>query len=301
MHFFQIHVVDEERQYQEWGKNVDMKSGIISVKRALNILHGQLAEEGFSEVFVDQMNDDIVAITRHSPTTHESVILVAHTAFSNPAPYTGPSGVKPLCFEGCLDEIIFEAELHAKAGNPYEPPINFTKDPKFINGCSQYEVSLREHIPLNKSNIFDTTPHIEGNLTKLNFKNLKPGTVVAIRCSLHSYTKPHLNKLQTLYNLNGKSFNELKNIVTKLDLVDLNRVLYTCDHEERDRGFGGGPYNIPGYGDTVYCGLQGFVSILTDIGPNNDLGHPLCNNLRLGDWMMGEIVFWELPKMLVCV
>lgn len=72
----QIHVVNEERQYQEWGNGVDEKSGIIAAKRALNLLHGELAETGFSQVFVDQMNRDIVAVTRHNPTTHQSVILI---------------------------------------------------------------------------------------------------------------------------------------------------------------------------------------------------------------------------------
>lgn len=110
----QIHVVEEERQYQEWGKGVDDSSGIIAAKRALNLLHGKLADEGYSQVFVDQMHEDIVAITRHNPITHQTVILVAHTCFSRPYPNAGPTSVKPLLFEGTLDEIILEAELTHK-------------------------------------------------------------------------------------------------------------------------------------------------------------------------------------------
>lgn len=111
---FQIHVVNEERQYQEWGKGVDDKSGIIAARRALNLLHGELAEKGFSQVYVDQMHPDIVAVTRHSPSTHQSVILVAHTSFSYPEPNAGATGVRPLRFEGSLDEIILEVELTHK-------------------------------------------------------------------------------------------------------------------------------------------------------------------------------------------
>lgn len=110
----QIHVVNEERQYQEWNNGVDSKSGILAAKRALNVLHGKLAEEGYSQVYVDQMSPDVVAITRHSPVTHQSVILVAHTSFSYPDPMAGPSAVRPLRFEGSLEEIIFEAELTHK-------------------------------------------------------------------------------------------------------------------------------------------------------------------------------------------
>lgn len=102
------------------------KTGIIAAKRALNLLHGELAEKGFIQVFVDQMHRDIVAVTRHNPTTHESVILVAHTAFDRPHPSAGPTGVRPLQFEGQLDEIILEAELTHKY-------ISFLINSNFLN------------------------------------------------------------------------------------------------------------------------------------------------------------------------
>lgn len=86
----------------------------------------------------------------------------------------------------------------------------------------------------------------------------------------------------------GAKYHELRDIVGKMNLVDLNAAIYRCDEEERDVGKGFGAYDIPGYGPLVYCGSQGFASILADIAPNNDLGHPCCNNLREGNWMIGE-------------
>lgn len=92
----------------------------------------------------------------------------------------------------------------------------------------------------------------------------------------------------SLHYENGTAFDEVTNIAEKLDLTDLNQALFSCDQEERDLGEGGAAYDIPNWGPVVYCGLQGFISLLTEISPRNDLGHPLCNNLRDGNWMMGK-------------
>lgn len=70
-----------------------------------------------------------------------------------------------------------------------------------------------------------------------------------------------------------------------LDLVDLNVLLYRSEAEERDVTAGKfGTYNIPKYGNLVYAGLEGWMSPLRQVIENNDLGHPLCDNLRNGTW-----------------
>jgi glycogen debranching enzyme len=57
------------------------------------------------------MNPNVVAVTRHSPITHETVILVAYTSFGYPDVNAGPAHLQPLRFEGDLQEIVLEASI----------------------------------------------------------------------------------------------------------------------------------------------------------------------------------------------
>lgn len=75
-----------------------------------------------------------------------------------------------------------------------------------------------------------------------------------------------------------------------LNLVDLNVVLHRAEGEERDATDGAiGAYAIPGYGNLVYCGLEGWMHPLRHIMRYNDLGHPLCGHLRAGTWAFDYI------------
>ena len=51
-----IHVVQEKRIYGSWGTDVNADDGIIVGKKALNDLHAFLGNNGFNEVFVDQVS-----------------------------------------------------------------------------------------------------------------------------------------------------------------------------------------------------------------------------------------------------
>ena len=78
--------------------------------------------------------------------------------------------------------------------------------------------------------------------------------------------------------------NRMKQACSKLAFLDLNYALYRCDSEESDE-MGNGAYHVPGAGALVYCGLQGIMAMLRTVRENNNLSHPICDNIREGDWM----------------
>ncbi|KAJ3123418.1 hypothetical protein HK098_001911 [Nowakowskiella sp. JEL0407] len=77
--------------------------------------------------------------------------------------------------------------------------------------------------------------------------------------------------------------------VSNMNSLDINVALFRAGPEERDT-IGDGSYDIPGFGELAYCGLQGLVSALQPIARFNDLGHPVFGNLRAGPWLIDYTV-----------
>lgn len=67
------------------------------------------------------------------------------------------------------------------SGRPFQQYKDFQKNNKYINGLDEYELDICEHISLAESNVFDHKSYVSGNCTQLNFLNLRPGSVVAVK------------------------------------------------------------------------------------------------------------------------
>ncbi|XP_063604015.1 glycogen debranching enzyme-like isoform X1 [Penaeus indicus] len=302
-----IHVVDETRVYQAWTDaeptrgECNESSGIVRCKRLLNKLHFELGANGYNQVFVDQVTEHVVTVTRHNPVTHQSVVLVAYTSFRPPAE-ARESHIRPLKVQGHLEEIIFEMQVKGKTSGEDDKsyPGFFNNDSEFINGLNSIIAEVKENIRPSESSLVRLTSPEDADETECQYTSeFTPGSVIAFRLSLLPRAQTAVNKIRGVLSEFGYKSRisevtthnvELMDIVNSLCLSDLNRVLYRCDEEEKDEGHGGGTYSIPNYGSLPYCGLQGVISVLSEIRVHNDLGHPLCCNLRDGDWMPEYIV-----------
>ncbi|KAL3318337.1 hypothetical protein Ciccas_002999 [Cichlidogyrus casuarinus] len=80
----------------------------------------------------------------------------------------------------------------------------------------------------------------------------------------------------------------LNRIGMQLSLVELSWALFRCDleaawHGNREKC--DSCYDVPRFGAFVYAGFQGIVSVLDQVRMDQDMGHPLCDNLRNGYWL----------------
>ena len=353
-----IHVVKENRFYASTselpGASSSLDYGIIKAKRALNDLHYELGASGYSQVYVDQMTPDVVAVTRHCPVTHQSIVLVAHTAFRHPDDNSANQGyIKPLVLDGRVEEVILEAHLvhknfqsvfHQSRNKTYGQTVIFDNfksldlsvssqgggggGPRYvapnhhqghatrINGCGdEYQCHMRQRISLDASHMLKRVDdHPSAGKTVLHFHDFLPGSVVVIRVKLSTDAQSAIVRLRSLLtglalpvkpmslpvrsqsttsmpSMSASSVpnrDQLERILNNMTLADLNVALYRCNEEEVEDGRPG-TYVVPGSGPFIYCGLQGVMSFLSDIRPANDLGHPLCANLREGDWLAAYI------------
>ncbi|XP_016521077.1 glycogen debranching enzyme isoform X2 [Poecilia formosa] len=301
----QISVVKEERFYPKWNPSsaptstgeVGFQSGIIAGKLALNKLHQELAAQGFSQVYVDQVDADIVAVTRHCPSTHQSVVTVSRTAFKNPKTHQYSNNVPPMFIPGKIEEIILEARTVEREAGSYK------KDEKYINGMPEYTVEIKEHVPMEESAVVKhagvTSKGRSEFVQEIQFQKLTPGSIIAFRVSLDPKAQKLVGMLRFYLSQFSPKYRRgsvpdenppevlqkpLTQLMSKLTLADMNVLLFRCEAEEQEDG--GGCYSIPGWEGLKYSGLQGLMSVLADIRPTNDLGHPLCANLREGDWLI---------------
>ncbi|CAF1074010.1 unnamed protein product, partial [Didymodactylos carnosus] len=289
-----IDVVHERRFYPKGGngeQESNESTGLIPAKLIFNKLHYTLCRKGYDQMFVDQLSTAVLVITRHNPHNHQSLILVAHTAFWQPKDTW--EQIKPLYINGHIDEVLYEMTISHPNGAAAVK--NFERSKSYINGLQQVAIQIHEHLPVDQSqcvNLRSSNRREDNNDRHITFdKHFPPGTVICFKVSLLQNVQNAIFEIRKSLNefTTGNFTSEFQQIVNKLTLLDLNRVLYRNSSEEQADGFGIDVYEIPEYGKLVYCGLQGFMSVLEKIRLSNELKHPLCRHLKDGHWCLDYI------------
>ncbi|KAF8449235.1 glycoside hydrolase family 13 protein [Boletus edulis BED1] len=264
-----LNVVQEKRTYEV--TDLGDGSGIARAKRVLNGLKREMALGGYEEAHY-------IIIHRVHPKTQKGYMLVAHTAFTKRPKERGwPNPIelsrtraKFIC-GFAIDFLSYEA----------------SPDTKTIKGLPSTLIDLPEVPAVQKSNSI-------GSLCSIVVPDFfPPGSIIVFEVEAEQ-ADPTLDTFCAEVDTAAAAF-------SSLDLVDLNVVLYRADTEERDTTSGKfGVYDVPALGQLTYCGLEGWMGPLQAVMVTNNLGHPLCENLRKGTWALDytvERLLYQMDKL----
>ncbi|CAF3932255.1 unnamed protein product [Rotaria sordida] len=287
-----IDLVHETRFYAKWGyqhKQINDKTAMIYIKKVLNKLHIDLAQQGFTQLMVDQLSRSVLLITRYNPESDKSVLLIGHTSFFQASEKW--EYISSLSIEGVIDKILFEGSINHPQDK--EPVRNFKKSKEYINGLEQTKIFFHENIFIEQSRCIHlkspNSPDYIG-YRRIEFTNeFRPGSIIALQISLLPQIRQSIINIKQILNQYSNSTSQFNKIINKLTLIDLERIIYRTSIEEKSDGKGFDCYIIPDYGILNYCGLQGQILILEKIRLFNQIKHPFIINLKQGNWLMDYI------------
>ncbi|EON97811.1 putative glycogen debranching enzyme protein [Phaeoacremonium minimum UCRPA7] len=269
-----IDLVGETRLYTSESSNQRQikigggKHGIGGVKKLLNQIHTLMGKDGYDETHIHH-EDQYITVHRVHPESRKGYFLVAHTAF--PGYGNGNGALQPIHLTGTRARHLGSWMLEVDASEEAKKEV--LEDKKYLRGLPSRVID----IPGVKMEIKDN------NTTITPLEKFPPGAIALFETWIPA--AEHSAGLDTFVTSGAKeAFGEL-------DLIDLNFLLYRCEAEERDGSDGNdGVYDVPGYGKLVYAGLQGWWSVMKDVIKDNNLAHPMCQNLRDGQWALDYIV-----------
>ncbi|OQE41796.1 hypothetical protein PENCOP_c004G02568 [Penicillium coprophilum] len=268
-----IDLVHETRQYASYSSDSESlavgsgEGGIGGVKKLLNELHTMMGVEGYSETHIHH-DGEYITVHRVHPKTRKGIFLVAHTAF--PGNESGAI-LPPTCIAGTSAKHIGSWQLEVDASEDAKAKV--LADDKYLKGLPSH------------------TRDVEGTKIEQTDKEVKITVLDSLAPGSIALFETWIPGADDDDGFENNLTNGADDAFSELSLVDLNFVLYRCEAEERDSSDGqDGIYTIPKHDPMVYAGLQGWWSVLEDIIKYNQLGHPLCDHLREGQWALDYII-----------
>ena len=257
-----LNIVNEKRKYT-YGANM----GISKVKKLLSDIRHEIANQSVDDIEKNEMyvhhENEFITIHRLNANTGRGYLLVARTKFYQ----DGDQNLTPIVLHGVKAKPQFSYAFVNKQDSTSEE-----KDDGFIHPLKTELVELEQ---LSCSFDYDSLS------TTISVPGFFPQGSIAVVATETIGCNEELDD----YVRTG-AIEAAKN----LTLVDINAIMYRCDAEERDATNGqSGVYSIPNYGNLVYAGIQGWISILRTVIERNDLAHPLADHLRQGKWALDYV------------
>ena len=258
-----LDLVNEKRHYATEGCD-----GIASIKTRLNAIRDQLNtmshEIEDAEMHVHHAGEYITFHRVNAP-TGTGWFLIARTKFSNSVDPNETLEPVIIGQTHCSLEFAYSLEMVGT--------VKDSEDTEYLRGIP---TRLKELDGFEVT--YDETLHASRIAITGDFP---PGSI-AIFKTQQDGVDPSLDHF-----IRSGALKATRNVT----LESLNYLLYRCAAEELDSSSGKfSTYNIPNMGDLVYCGLQGWVSVLRNIIFINDLAHPLSENLRSGTWALDYVI-----------
>ncbi|KAF2015749.1 glycoside hydrolase family 133 protein [Aaosphaeria arxii CBS 175.79] len=268
-----IELVHEKRLYSSINSSAPVQEGageggIGGIKKILNRVHVEMGKKEYSETYIHH-DREYITVHRVNPDSRKGYFLIAHTAF--PGSGDGNGGFGPTNLPGTQAKLIGSWNL--EVDNSAETRAKIIGDEKLLRG-----------LPSRTKDLEGVVIESAGEDTNIKIPDhFPPGSIALFETWVPS--AEHAEGLDKFVTSGARA------AFKDVNLADLNYILYRCDAEERDATDNrDGCYDVPGHGPLVYAGLQGWWSVLKDIVNDNNLGHPLCNHLREGQWALDYCV-----------
>ncbi|KAF2854583.1 glycoside hydrolase family 133 protein [Plenodomus tracheiphilus IPT5] len=269
-----IELVHEKRMYSSnnsTGGPIEAQAGeggIGGIRKVINEIHVKMGKEEYNETYIHH-DQEYITVHRVNPHTRKGYFLIAHTAF--PGYGNGNGGFGQTNLPGTKAKLIGSWNL--EVDNSPETRARIISDKTTLRG-----------LPSRTHDIQGVDVVSSGDDTTISIPDkFPPGSIALFETWVPS--AEHADGLDEYITSGARA------AFGGVNLTDLNFILYRCEAEEKDASDGrDGTYNIPGHGNLVYAGLQGWWSVLRDIVNDNNLGHPLCNHLREGQWALDYCV-----------
>ncbi|KAF7563279.1 hypothetical protein G7046_g844 [Stylonectria norvegica] len=244
------------------------ENGIGGVKKLLNQIHTLMGKDGYDETHIHH-EDQYITVHRVHPESRKGYFLIAHTAF--PGYGNGNGAFNAVHLGGTRARHLGSWMLEVDTSE--EETKKALEDKKYLRGLPSRVVDLP-----------GIRMEVKGDETIITVRDkFPPGSIALFETWIPA--AEHSAGLDNYVTSGAKA------AWKDLNLTDLNFLLYRCEAEELGSTDGKyGVYEIPSHGKLVYAGLQGWWSLLKDIIRDNNLAHPLCQNLRDGQWALDYIL-----------